>query len=142
MRQSCGVPKSQLAPSEVPVIGRPMPADGSCKIPPHSCEVWPSFFLQRYLQQFTSNFFKYIGKPSQTYRICLVQDVMCISLSSPNEIMHVIDLTKESPHFNGCDLTVRDLVVVLPENKLSEWQTMSGAASYRCFVINASHLCH
>ena len=125
---------SPLFVNEKPVIGRPMPADSSCKIVPHPCEVY-SAKAWKCTRPF-GPFGTFIRKGSKSSRrICLVGNMVCLSSSTRNVIKYVVDLTKESLCLNGCDLTVGQWVVILPESKLSEWKAVSGEQCYNRHCI-------
>ena len=138
IEEPCEVPKprldSTLSPNEMPLKGSPMPVDSSCKIVPHPCEVYSSR-VWRCTQSFgrLGTFVRKESKSSQ--RICLVGNVVCLSSSTRNVIKYVIDLTKERICLNGCDLTVGQWVVILPESKLSEWKAVSGEQCYNRHCI-------
>lgn len=130
MEEPCEVPKPQLDSTlysvhEMPLKGSPMPMDSSCKIVPHPYEVYSSK-VWRYTRRFGSvgNF---IRKESKSLRrICLFENVVCLSSSTRNVIEYIVDLTKEGLSLNGCNLTVGQWVVIVPESKLSEWKAVSG----------------
>ena len=110
---------------EVPVVGSPMPPERSCKITPHPCSVYSSKVC-RYTRSlgYVGNFIRRETKSSR--RVCLVENALCISSSTRNVIECVVDLAEKALCVDGCDLTVGRWVITLPENKLSEWKSVSG----------------
>ena len=138
IEEPCEVPKprldSTLSPNEIPFKGNQMPVDSSCTIVPHPCEVY-SAKAWKCTRPFGSvgNFIRKGFKSSR--RICLFGNVVCISSSTQDVIKYVVDLTKERLCLNGCDLTVGQWVVILPESKLSEWKAVSGEHCYNRHCI-------
>ena len=117
-------------PDEVPkplldsqlVRGRPMPADCSCTIAPHSCKVRPSTFL-KFTQRLLPTFFK----KECVVMVCLVMNMVCISKSTNrNVIQYVVDIAKKPLCLKAHDLTVGSVVITLPESKVSEWKAVIG----------------
>lgn len=115
-------PSCLLFPNELPVIGRLMPAEVSCDVPPHLCEVGSSTFLK--CTRIFGPIGKWIEKESKSVRtVCLTGRVVCISSSSQKVIKFVVDLAKESFLLVGHDLTVGGWVINLPKNNLSNWDS-------------------
>ena len=119
MRQFPGeVPMPPLDRQLVP--GRSMPANCSCDITPHSCEVCPSM-LMKLFQKLFPVFFK-----KECAMVCLVENMVCISKSNRKHIIqNVVDIAKEPLHLNAHDLRVgNSLIIALPESKVSKWQAV------------------
>lgn len=108
------------------VPGCRMPADVSCRIAPHSCEVCPSKLVK--CTQRLGRLGRFIKRESRcACRVCLVLDLVCISSStSKNVIKYVVDTAKEPLHLTARDLTVGSLMITLPESKLSKWKKVIG----------------
>lgn len=122
------VPKTQTdSPHrKLLVPGRRMPADCSCRITPHSYEVYSSTFVK--CTQRLGRLGRLIKKESRCARsVCLVLDLVCISSSTNNNVIkYVVDTAKEPLHLSACDLSVGSLVITLPEHKLPEWKEVTG----------------
>ena len=116
--------RCQLPLDQLPVPGKRMPEDQYCRIPPHRCDVHSTFF--KFTQMFGPLGRMIRRKFTSSRSICLLGNVLCISSSSQNDIKFIVDLTKERFLFNNCGLTVGGWVILLPENKLSEWKDATG----------------
>ena len=100
------------------------PACALCMcIAPHPWEVYSSR-VWRFTQSFGSvgNFIRKKSKSLQM--ICLARNSVCISSTTRSVIECVVDLAELC--LNGCDLTGNQWIIILPEGKLKEWQSVSG----------------
>ena len=110
---------------KVPVVGSPMPPERSCKITPHPCSVYSSRVC-RCLRPFGKVGHVFREETKSSRRVCLVRNALCISSTTRNVVEYVVDLAEKALCLEGCDLTVGRWVITLPENKLSEWKSVSG----------------